>query len=78
MQVLAFCEAPYTPQFARRMVALTARCGLTKLREGGRQGELRTRLLQEFVQAVRGMHFDVPLTAAQQTYLSSLAADCYY
>jgi hypothetical protein len=76
--VLAHCEAPYSPMFARSMIALMAQCGLSKMREGGRHGELRALLLKDFVADVREMQFDEPLSEGQRTYLADLSSDFYY
>jgi hypothetical protein len=66
---------PYSEEFARSMVVLMAKCRLAKRREGGRAGELRARLLKEFVMQVNKAELRETLTAGQQSYVDDLITD---
>jgi hypothetical protein len=85
LQVLAYCEPPYSRAFAARALGLVERCRFGQLREGGRQAELRRLLLRGFVEAAQAMRLGElegggagALSTSQKACLAELAAELCY
>jgi hypothetical protein len=57
------------------MVVLMVKCRLVKRKEGGRSGELRARLLREFVIQVSNSELQNTLTPSQRAYVDEMITE---